>query len=59
MTRAMRRTIVWLAAFLMLAACNQVPVARISATLENAKDSTVVLQKLNYNRLVPVDTIII
>ena len=57
MTRAMRRSIIWLAAFLMLAACDKAPVARISATFENAKDSSVVLQKLNYNRLIPVDTI--
>ena len=53
----MRRSIIWLAAFLMLAACDKTPVARISATFENAKDSSVVLQKLNYNRLIPVDTI--
>lgn len=48
---------IWLAAFSLLAACDKTPVARVSATFENAKDSAVVLQKLNYNRLVPVDTI--
>jgi len=48
---------IWLAAFSLLAACDKTPVAQVSATFENAKDSTVVLQKLNYNRLVPVDTI--
>ena len=45
------------AAFFLLVACDKSPVAQINATVENAKDSSVVLQKLNYNRLVPVDTI--
>lgn len=53
----MKRVMIWLAAFSLLAACDKTPVARVSATFENAKDSAVVLQKLNYNRLVPVDTI--
>lgn len=53
----MKRVMIWLAAFSLLAACDKTPVAQVSATFENAKDSTVVLQKLNYNRLVPVDTI--
>jgi hypothetical protein len=53
----MKKWTVWALALLLLASCNQAPVARISATVENAKDSSVVLQKLNFNRLVPVDTI--
>lgn len=53
----MRKWTVWALALLLLAACNQTPVARISGTVENAKDSSVILQKLNFNRLVPVDTI--
>ena len=53
----MKRLILWASALLLIAACGQQPVARISATLEGAGDSTVVLSKLNYNRLVPVDTI--
>ena len=53
----MKRVMIWLAAFSLLAACDKTPVAQVSATFENAKDSAVVLQKLNYNRLVPVDTI--
>lgn len=53
----MKRLILWASALLLFAACGQQPVARISATLEGAGDSTVVLSKLNYNRLIPVDTI--
>ena len=53
----MKKWTVWALALLLLAACDQAPVARISGTLENAKDSSVVLQKLNFNRLAPVDTI--
>ena len=53
----MKRLILWASALLLFAACGQQPVARISATLEGAGDSTVVLSKLNYNRLMPVDTI--
>lgn len=53
----MKRLILWASALLLLAACSQEPVARISATLEGAGDSTIVLTKLNYNRMVPVDTI--
>lgn len=53
----MKKWTVWALALLLLAACEQAPVARITGTVENAKDSAVVLQKLNFNRLVPVDTI--
>lgn len=53
----MKRLTALLCTAALLAACSQNPVARISATLESAPDSSVVLQKLNFNRLVPVDTI--
>lgn len=53
----MKRLTVLLCTAALLAACSQNPVARISATIESAPDSAVVLQKLNFNRLVPVDTI--
>lgn len=53
----MKRILSFFAAVGLLAACNQAPTAQISATVENAKDSSVVLQKLNYNRLLAVDTI--
>ncbi len=53
----MKRFLLWISAICLLAACNSNPTARIRATIESAPDSVVVLQKLNYNRLVPVDTI--
>ena len=53
----MKRLLLFLCCAALLAACDKTPTARISATLESAPDSSVVLQKLNYNRLVPVDTI--
>ena len=57
MKTPMKRLTLWLFAAVLLASCTASPTARISATLESAPDSSVVLQKLNYNRLVPVDTI--
>ena len=53
----MKRLIILLCAVALAAACKQTPVAYITATVEGAPDSSVVLQKLNYNRLQPVDTI--
>lgn len=53
----MKRWMLWAFTALLAVSCNLAPVARISATIENAKDSAVVLQKLNYNRLLVVDTI--
>ncbi len=53
----MKRLMTWALVLCFLSACNPRPVARISATLEGAADSVVVLQKLNYNRLVTVDSI--
>jgi len=53
----MKRLILWATALFLLASCDSGPVARIHATLENAKDAKVVLQKLNYNRMMAVDTI--
>ena len=53
----MKRIIPIILAISMLAACDKTPVAFINATVEGAGDSSVVLQKLNYNKLVAVDTI--
>ena len=53
----MKRILLFFAALGLLAACSKGPTAQISVTVERAKDSSVVLQKLNYNRLAPVDTI--
>ena len=57
MASAMKRLSILLLASLLMAACTSGPTARISATIASAPDSSVVLQKLNYNRLVAVDTI--
>lgn len=54
--KTMKRLPLLLCAAALLAACSQAPTARIRATVESAPDSSIVLQKLNYNRLVPVDT---
>lgn len=53
----MKRLIPLLCVVALLASCNGNPVARMGVTVENAPDSAVVLQKLNYNRLVAVDTV--
>ena len=53
----MKRFFLLLCAAVLLAACDPTPVAYVDVTLEGAPDSTVVLQKLNYNRLQAVDTI--
>ena len=53
----MKRLISWILTAVALTSCSLGPTAHISATIESAPDSSVVLQKLNYNRLVPVDTI--
>ena len=53
----MKRLIPWIMAAVVAVSCSTTPTAHISATLESVPDSSVVLQKLNYNRLVPVDTI--
>ena len=53
----MKRFFTILCTVAMLAACDKTPAAYINATVEAAKDSAVVLQKLNYNRLQPIDTI--
>jgi len=57
MSLPMKRILFLFAALGLLAACNKAPVAQINVTVEKAKDSAVVLQKLNFNRLVAVDTI--
>lgn len=53
----MKKIILLAGTLLFLVACSKTPTARISATIEGASDTTVVLQKLNFNRLQPVDTI--
>ena len=53
----MKKWMIWTAALVLAASCAQGPEARIQATVENAKDASVVLQKLNYNRLQTIDTI--
>lgn len=54
----MKRIIPWVLALAFAVACNQPPTARISAEIEGAYDDTIVLQKLNYNRLVRIDSIV-
>lgn len=46
-----------LALALVATACNQASTARISATIEGAPNTAIVLEKLNYNRLQTIDTI--
>ena len=46
-----------LALVLVVTACNQASTARISATIEGAPNTAIVLEKLNYNRLQTIDTI--
>lgn len=53
----MKRMFSWVIALVCAAACQQAPTARISATIAGAAGADIVLQKLNYNRLLPVDTI--
>ncbi|MBR1538481.1 MAG: AhpC/TSA family protein [Bacteroidales bacterium] len=53
----MKRLFSWVIALVCLAACNQAPTARISATIDGAANADIVLQKLNYDRLLTVDTI--
>lgn len=52
------KKILLFAALLMVAfSCSKTPTATIDGTIEGLKDSSVVLQKLNYNRLQVVDTL--
>lgn len=53
----MKRLISWMTILALAAACNTAPTARISATVEGAGNTPLVLQKLNYNRMQTVDTI--
>lgn len=46
-----------LALALVVTACDQASTARISATIEGAPNTAIVLEKLNYNRLQTIDTI--
>lgn len=53
----MKKILVIVSALCILASCSKTPSARISGVIEGAGDTTVVLQKLNLNRLSAVDTI--
>lgn len=53
----MKKVLFFAAVALMLVSCNKTPKAVITATIEGAPDSSVVLEKLNFNRLSAVDTI--
>lgn len=53
----MKKVLFFAATVLIMASCAKTPKAEISATIASAPDSSVVLQKLNLNRLTPVDTI--
>lgn len=53
----MKRIFILAFAVCLAVSCSKNPTAKINATIESAPDSSVVLMKLNYNRLVAVDTI--
>lgn len=53
----MKKVLLFAAIALMMASCAKTPKAVITATIDGAQDSSVVLQKLNFNRLSVVDTI--
>ena len=53
----MKKTLLYALLAITLIGCSQSPTARISATVEGVADSSVVLKKLNLNRLTAVDTI--
>ncbi|MBQ0024664.1 MAG: DUF4369 domain-containing protein [Bacteroidales bacterium] len=53
----MRKALIIAALAVIAASCSNAPTARISATIEGLADSTVILQKLNYNKLQAIDTI--
>lgn len=53
----MKKILILVSALCILASCSQTPSARISGVIEGASDTSVVLQKLNFNKLSAVDTI--
>lgn len=53
----MKKIILFAVTVFLLASCNSVPTARIDVTVNGAADSSVVLQKLLFNKLQVVDTI--
>lgn len=55
--KIMRKALIIAALAVIAASCSNAPTARISATIEGLADSTVILQKLNYNKLQAIDTI--
>ena len=53
----MKKILLFAAVALLAISCSKTPKAVLNATIEGAPDSSVVLQKLNFNRLTVVDTI--
>lgn len=53
----MKKALILAAAAILMIACSKTPTAQISVKIDGAADTSVVLQKLNFNRLTPVDTI--
>ena len=53
----MKKIILFAVTVFLLASCNSAPTARIDVTVNGAADSSVVLQKLLFNKLQAVDTI--
>ena len=53
----MKKILLFAAVALLAISCSKTPKAVVNATIEGAPDSSVVLQKLNFNRLTVVDTI--
>ena len=53
----MKKILLFAAVALLAISCSKTPKAVVEATIEGAPDSSVVLQKLNFNRLTVVDTI--
>lgn len=53
----MKKIILFAVTVFLLASCNSVPTARIDVTVNGAADSSVVLQKLLFNKFQAVDTI--
>ena len=53
----MKRLLLFAAVIAIAVSCNNTPTARINAKVSGAADTTVVLQKLNFNRLAVIDTI--
>ena len=53
----MKKILLFAAVAVLAISCSKTPTAKISATIEGAADTSVVLQKLLFNKLLAVDTI--